>query len=94
MRETEWDGSREWNHETDGCFYQGGLFCIYCGMTAEDVCDDNECDGCCKTDDTPCHRGGCDMCVPDHYGISDEDVYWSGTGELMSDDSYIDYLNR
>lgn len=21
------------------------------------------------------------------------DVYWSGTGELMSDDSYIDYLN-
>ena len=23
-----------------------------------------------------------------------EDMYWSGTGELMSDDSYIDYLNR
>lgn len=22
------------------------------------------------------------------------DQYWSGTGELMSDDSYIDYLNR
>ena len=27
---------------------------------------------------------------PDH----EEDVYWSGTGELMNDDSYIDYLNR
>lgn len=23
----------------------------------------------------------------------DNDVYWSGTGELMNDDSYIDYLN-
>lgn len=22
------------------------------------------------------------------------DVYWSGTGELMNDDSYIDYLNN
>jgi hypothetical protein len=24
----------------------------------------------------------------------DDDVYWPGTGELQSDDSYIDYLNR
>lgn len=23
-----------------------------------------------------------------------EDMYWSGTGELMNDESYIDYLNN
>lgn len=39
--------------------------------------------------------GGCE--VEDDHDPDDDhepDQYWSGTGELMSDDSYIDYLNN
>lgn len=30
----------------------------------------------------------------DSYLDDEPDQYWSGTGESMDDDSYIDYLNR
>jgi hypothetical protein len=77
MRETEWDGSREWDHETDGCFYQGSLFCIYCGMTEEDVNDGctDDCDGCCASDTRACHRGGCDMCEPYPFWEAEAEAY-------------------
>lgn len=35
--------------------------------------------------------GGCGTCG--QCRGNDEDQYWSGTGELMNDDSYIRYLN-
>lgn len=30
----------------------------------------------------------------EQWEARDDDLYWSGTGERMDDDSYIDYLNQ
>jgi hypothetical protein len=38
--------------------------------------------------------GTCGECWERMFPQEEDDVYWSGTGELMNDDSYIDYLNR
>ena len=39
--------------------------------------------------------GTCAPCWDSMFGEDEHepDVYWSGTGEMMNDDSYIDYLN-
>lgn len=69
-------------HDCQDCEVRNGFWeCSWCGRECRAEAHETpvvDCGGC----------GVCERCRPD------EDVYWSGTGELMHDDSYIDYLNR
>jgi hypothetical protein len=61
--------------QRDGCLYEGSMFCIYCGLTSDDIMDgcSDDCDGCCASDTVACHQGGCDMCEPYDFSYLSDD---------------------
>ena len=76
-------------------------FCPSCGV--KNIKDEDEGEPCCHIQaaavtETFNHDRDCenyDGAPVEQWEVTEpRDVYWSGTGEDIGDDSYIDYLNR